>query len=215
MATTIDDVNPIRYLRKRAGLTQVQLANLAEVTEQYVRRCEKGMISSTDETLLALWGACEVTINNAEKYDFGAVCGSLEMDLLQLAVNTDLMLPLPFEISGEHTPQTLYDAWAMIKRNQFRGFIEHWYMQQTHKMYVVNPKAFRSRFGKEVLGSQRGFTIYALSEMLCLHPFIIENFEKQYTGGEPIVRWPQEYRQALSQAGFSTDWVVFTNGADS
>ncbi|QSJ04807.1 hypothetical protein [Cellulosimicrobium phage DS1] len=203
----IEDLNPIKYMRKRAKLTQTQLARLAEVSEQYVRRCEKGMVSSTDETLATLWSALNVTVQNAGLYNFGALQGNLTMHLLDYAVANNVTRSLPFELNAT-TPETIYDAWAMLKREQLRGFCEHWYMRRDSKLKVKNPKDFRLQFGLVVLSLGKRLTIYGLSEMLCLHPFIIENFEKQYASGE-AVRWPQEYRQALSQAGFNTDWVEY------
>ena|SRR5690606_2771147 len=206
----IDDLNPIKYMRKRAKLTQAQLARLAEVSEQYVRRCEKGMVSSTDETLAALWSALEVTVRNAGLY-FGALQGSLSMSLLDYAVDNNVTATLRFELYGVNA-ETIYDGWALLKRDQFKPLSTSWMLRRGLKLHVKNPRDFRLQFGKEVLGLSRRLTIYGLSEMLCLHPFIVENFEKQYNSGVEV-RWPQEYKDALRQAGFNTEWVVFDGAA--
>jgi transcriptional regulator with XRE-family HTH domain len=200
----IDDLNPVRYLRKKAGLSQRLLAKRLGVTELYIRRIEKGLVSHTDETLTLIWAELRrgLVFKGLDFYvllrlDYG-------MELVGYALDQKYDELLPHESVGQSGTNSYWDGWVLLKRWTYRIKTK----EKVTPVTVGGPVAFR-KYACRVLGLPSN-TLYALCEALCLHPFSIEQFEKTYTGvSTPAVRWPQEYADALSQVGIDTKGVNF------
>lgn len=200
----INDLSPVLYFRRIAGLTQEQLAKRNGVSEEYIRRCEKGMIAPTELTFDDIGYHLHQLINTTARTDanrpsWTQAYNQWVVAITECAVEVRLAQFLPIE--SQHFldigPEwkAMYDSWVRVKRAAFRNERPQPIGHQTFK------NGTELRYGvTKALGLKKS-SRYALCEALALHPFVVSKFEKDHLKPLSSTEVEFSYRSALIEAG--------------
>ncbi len=215
-------INPLRHLRLAAGLTQGQLANLVKsqvligdyVTEQYIRRAEKGLVG-TDTDLSNILSVLHAVINarhsTEDRVSYTNVIRVLSTSMVAVASELDYPHVINSDVNSVDAEGLVAD-WYSLKR----ALIHKKLGEDKCNCLARNYNSFKEfRLAlSHALNIEP--TMYSFCVMLGLHPYVVTRFEQMHpVGGEmpPGISnyWSEDLRVALSQAGINWKEISFGN----
>lgn len=125
----VSRLSPVLYFRELAGLTQRELASLTKDSsskvfddlpkwsEQYIRRLEKGMASSTPDTLLFVGDVLEGATDNFQSAKWGWIA---KISALAGELEYRKVLPVEAYDPNGNFWQAAYDSWVIAKTLCYR-----------------------------------------------------------------------------------------------
>lgn len=171
-------LSPVLWFRERVGLTQRELAEaVKEVessvfddapkwSEQYIRRAEKGMVSSTPETLQAVGDVFSIALGD----DYQSSKFRWISEVVKFAAELDYPKVLPVE---KYDPngnfwQAAYDSWVILKTLCYKPIYDR---KATYK----EAKDYRNALCRSMGISE---SRYALSEALSVNIASLDRWER-------------------------------------
>lgn len=239
--------NPTAYLRRLAGLTQEQLASKIKtapsdrdsmlldftstkdtISEQYLRRVEKGLLSPTtnlENVYDILYSVLKVRHTNEDRISFEDAIANLVNDYVETASEWDYPGKLEADRNAYYliTSVNHRDIWRLtgdwynLERWFIRALLSGVDFSGEYKTF----KEFRLRVSSaladaldEVGPVAVGSSLYSFCTSLKLHPYTVQRFEslhgiKNSAMAAGAAGWPNELATALTAVGINLETVSF------
>lgn len=208
--------HPIEKLRNVAGLTQYQLAKRTGVTDQYIRRAEKGLIG-TNTDLRDIEEVLRTVIENRE--DRGMYAMYLSTILANQGVEVRLN-GLGINLSKGYSLSELVSNWYAIKWAVAKKNLDDEFLEKFANKDFATFREFRELLQSRLPTTKPNYngpgakkTLYNFCVDLGLHPFLIQRFEREHgalSAPDTAVSWPTDLTTALHRLGVPIGGITFT-----